>query len=108
MKNESAKPDESGRRSLNRWDQDADAVRYWCQHLRALADLMAAGEPMAFLQSYAGTGDEQVESFTVQVSRWHLADAFVDVERRTQAGDPDYAIRTTQKPPSRPPQRKHH
>lgn len=108
MSNESARPKEDGRRSLNRWDHDADAVRYWCQHLRALADLMAAGEPMAFLKSYAGIGEEQVESFTVQVRRWRLADAFVDVERRTEAGDLEYAIRTTQKPPSRPPQRKRH
>ena len=108
MKNESAKPDEDGRPHLSSWGWDKDAVRYWCQHLRALADLMAAGEPMAFMQSHSGVGEEKVENFTVAVRRWRLASAFLDVERRAQAGDTDYAIRTTPKPPSRPPQRKRH
>ena len=103
---ETARPKDYDAGHLQTWLPDP--VRYWCQHLRAIADLMEAGEPMNFFQTHRGAGDAEVKHFTIAVNRWHLAHAFLDVARRVQAGEPDYAIKTTPQPPSRPPQRKRH
>lgn len=80
-----------------------DQARHHAQLLRAAADLLLAGEPVAWVTGGFGSGLRGVSyAFDAAV----FEEAAVHVRERVQSGDEDYTIRVTPRPPARYPQRK--
>lgn len=71
------------------YSMDPAQARYHCEKLRALADLLLAGEPVQWVET--GYGGRGTWSITVDLRR--LVEAHIGVRRRVAAGDADYSIR---------------
>jgi hypothetical protein len=81
---------------------DPDQARYYAMILRAMADLLAAGEPVCWSWSYASVpGEPTTVAISIEGERFMAAR--VAVNQRVDAGDPDYAIRVEYREPSRRP-----
>lgn len=64
---------------------DPDQARYHCEKLRALADLLLAGEAVLWVESSSGDRDR----VTVELAAGRLAKAHLGVRRRVAEGDRD-------------------
>ena len=80
--------------NIHRWDKDA--ARYWCQQLRALADLIEAGEPAGLEEITVGPRGALTE-VSVTVNTLYYLEAAIAVRHAVDAGEGDYLIRTTRK-----------
>lgn len=97
MSNTSGRPVDN-RRVLQ--PMEPDQARYHCQILRAIADLIAAGEPTCWAWSYASVpGDATTVSISFEGERFRAAQ--IAVHQRVEAGDPDYSIKVEYREPSK-------
>ena len=97
MNNASGRPE---RRTLVLRPMDPDQARYHCERLRALADLIDAGEPVSWIDWTTGIGAEEQAHLTIAVDRGRLKDAEIAVRVRVAAGDEGYAIKVSPRAPT--------
>ncbi len=81
---------------------DPNQARYYAMILRAIADLLQAGEPVCWGWFYAAV-EGQPTTVSISIEGTHLCDAELAVRRRVAAEDPDYLIRVEPRAPSRMP-----
>ena len=74
--------------------------------LRAMADLIEAGEPVCWSWNYASVPGEPT-TVSISFEGEHFRDAQVAVSQRVDAGDADYAIKVEYREPSRLPNGPH-
>lgn len=89
-----------GDRAARLYPMDPDQARYHCAKLRALADLLLAGEPVMWVESTLGLEDG-LERVSVTLDSEHFMRAHIAVRERIAGGDSDYAIRVETKPRAR-------
>lgn len=82
------------------YPMDPDQARYHCEKLRALADLLLAGEPVLWTESTLRL-EAGLERVSVVLDTEHLMRAHIAVRARIAEGDPDYAIRVEPRPRAR-------
>ena len=80
-----------------------EQARHHAQLLRAAADLILAGEPVAWAMGGRGSGLAGV-SYSFDAERFERA--AINVRERVQAGDGDYSIRVLPRPSVKYPSRK--
>ena len=81
---------------------DPNQARYHCLILRAIADLLQAGEPVCWGWFYAAV-EGQPTTISISIEGAQLRDAEIAARQRVEAGDPDYLVRVEPAAPSRMP-----
>ena len=99
MSNATARPGDDGQKLQT---MEPGQARYHAMILRAMADLLAAGEAVCWSWSYAAVpGQPTTVSISIEGESFSAAQRAV--HERVDGGDPDYAIRVEYREPSRLP-----